>query len=154
MAFCLLHAYEMPLPIIKKVSAEKLDSGLYRLKVALYNERLMPTMSTAAAQNMVQRPDILSIQGNVDVLAAGQGQSTGLPAGIPRRFLRYFRGRGAADSDVNLIDQKDLKNLKLTSGIPGKSEVEYQFLITGKGQVTVKLDCLKGGKHTKKIELK
>jgi len=154
MAFCLLHAYEMPLPIIKKVSAEKLDAGLYRLKVVLYNERLMPTMSTAAAQNMVQRPDILSIRGNVDVLAAGQGQGTGLPAGIPRRFLRYFRGRGAADSDVTLIDQKDLKNLKLTSGIPGKSEVEYQFLISGKGQVTVKLDCLKGGKHTKKIEMK
>jgi len=153
MAFCLLHAYEMPLPIVKKVSSEKLGSGLYRLKVALYNERLMPTLSAAAIGNQVQRPDILSIDGNVKVLAAGQVQGTGLPSGIPSQFRRFFRGMGARDSDVNFIDQKDLKNLKLSGGIPGKSEVEYHFLVEGKGKVTVKLDCIKGGKHAKTIAL-
>ena len=75
-------------------------------------------------------------------------------AGIPARFRRFFRGRGAADSDVTFIDQKDLKNLKLTNGIPGRSEVEYHFLVEGKGNVTVKLNCAKGGKHTKTIVLK
>jgi hypothetical protein len=154
MAFCLLHADEMPLPIIKNVNAEKISSGLYRLKVSLYNERLMPTMSAAAVANMVQRPDILSIDGKVKVLAAGQAAGTGMPSGIPAQFRRYFRGRGAADSDVTFIDQKDLKNLKLTSGIPGRSEVEYHFLVEGKGNITVKLDCAKGGKHTKTIVLK
>ncbi len=29
MAFCLLHAWEMPLPVIKKVSSEKLEGNLY-----------------------------------------------------------------------------------------------------------------------------
>jgi hypothetical protein len=154
MAFCLLHADEMPLPIIKDVSAEKIASGFYRLKVTLYNERLMPTMSAAASTNMVQRPDILSIDGKVKVLAAGQAAGTGMPAGVPAQFRRFFRGRGAADSDVTFIDQKDLKNLKLTSGIPGRSEVEYHFLVEGKGNVTVKLDCVKGGKHSKAIVLK
>ncbi len=154
MAFCLLHADEMPLPIIKNVSAEKIASGLYRLKVNLYNERLMPTMSAAAVTNMVQRPDILSIDGKVKVLAAGQAAGTGMPSGIPAQFRRFFRGRGAADGDVTFIDQKDLKNLKLTSGIPGRSEVEYHFLVEGKGNVTVELDCAKGGKHTKTIVLK
>jgi hypothetical protein len=154
MAFCLLHAWEMPLPIIKKVSAEKKGSDLHLLKVTLYNERIMPTMSAAGVQNKVQRPDILSLTGEVKVLAAGQTQGTSLPAGIPARFRRYFRRFAAADSDLSLIDQKDLKNLKLTSGIPGKSEVEYQFLVEGKGNVTVELDCLKGGKHAKTIALK
>lgn len=154
MAFCLLHADEMPLPIIKNVSAEKISSGLYRLKVSLYNERLMPTMSGAAVANMVQRPDILSIDGKVKVLAAGRAAGTGMPSGIPAQFRRYFRGRGAAVGDVTFIDQKDLKNLKLTSGIPGRSEVEYHFLVEGKGNVSVKLDCAKGGKHTKTIVLK
>jgi hypothetical protein len=154
MAFCLLHADEMPLPIIKSVSAEKISSGLYRLKVNLYNERLMPTMSAAAVSNMVQRPDILSIDGKVKVLAAGQAAGTGMPSGIPAQFRRFFRGRGAAVGDVTFIDQKDLKNLKLTSGIPGRSEVEYHFLVEGKGNVTVKLDCKKGGKHSKSIVLK
>jgi hypothetical protein len=154
MAFCLLHAWEMPLPIIKKVSAEKINSDLYMVKVALYNERLMPTMSAAAIQNQVQRPDILSLDGNVKVLAAGQTLGLGLPAGIPARFRRFFRGFGAQDSDVSLIDQKDPKNLNLTSGIPGNNEVEFQFLVEGKGNVTVKLDCLKGGKHSKTVELK
>ncbi len=154
MAFCLLHADEMPLPIIKSVTAEKISSGLYRLKVNLYNEQLMPTMSAAAVSNMIQRPDILSIDGKVKVLAAGQAAGTGMPSGIPAQFRRFFRGRGAADSDVTFIDQKDLKNLKLTSGIPGRSEVEYHFLVEGKGNVTVKLDCLKGGKHSKSIVLK
>jgi hypothetical protein len=154
MAFCLLHAYEMPLPVIKSVSAEKLGSGLFRVKVTLYNERLMPTMSSSAIQNKVQKPDTLSLEGKVKVLAAGFKQGLSSPAGIPRRFRRFFRGRGAADSDVTFIDQKDLKNLKLTNGIPGKSEVEYHFLVEGKGNISVKLDCAKGGKHKKSIVLK
>lgn len=154
MAFCLLHAYEMPLPVIKKIDAEKVSGNLYKVTVALYNSRLMPTMSQAAIANKVQRPDILSIDGKVKVLAAGQKMGTSLPAGIPARFRRYFRGFGARDSEVTAIDQKDLMNLKLTNGIPGKSEVEYQFLVEGKGKVSVTLDCLKGGKHTKEIILK
>ncbi|MFW6140683.1 MAG: M14 family zinc carboxypeptidase, partial [Acidobacteriota bacterium] len=154
MAFCLLHAYEMPLPKIKKVSAEKVSSDLYKVKVSISNGRLMPTLSAQAIESQVQRPDVLSVQGDVDVLAAGQSQGTGLPAGIPRRYLRYFRGMGAADSDVNLIEQKDPTRLKLFNGIPGRTEVEYQFLIKGKGKVTVELDCLKGGTHTKDLELK
>ncbi len=154
MAFCLLHADEMPLPIIKDVSAEKISTGLYRLKVTLYNERLMPTMSAAAVANMVQPPDTISIDGKVKVLAAGQAAGTGMPSGVPAQFRRFFRGRGAADSDVTFIEQKDLKNLKLTNGISGRSEVEYHFLVEGKGNVTVKLDCTKGGKHSKTIVLK
>ncbi|NQT80502.1 MAG: peptidase M14 [Candidatus Aminicenantes bacterium] len=154
MAFCLLHAYEMPLPVIKKIDAEKVSGNLYKVTVALYNSRLMPTMSQAAIANKVQRPDILSIDGKVKVLAAGQKMGTSLPAGIPARFRRYFRGFGTRDSEVTAIDQKDLMNLKLTNGIPGKSEVEYQFLVEGKGKVSVTLNCLKGGKHTKEIILK
>jgi len=154
MAFCLLHAYEMPLPVIKSVSAEKIGSGLNRVTVTLYNERLMPTMSSSAIQNKVQKPDVLSIEGRVKVLAAGFKRGLSTPAGMPRRFRMFFRGRGAADSDVTFIDQKDLKNLKLTNGIPGKSEVEYHFLVEGKGNISIKLDCAKGGKHKKSIVLK
>lgn len=151
MAFCLLHAYEMPLPVIKSVSTEKISGNLYKLKVTLYNERLMPTMSAAAIANKVQRPDILSIDGNVEVLAAGINKSSRL-ASVPARFRRYFLQ--AEDSDVDFIDQKDLKNLRLIRGIPGKAEVEYDFLVEGNGKVKVRLDCLKGGEHTKEIVLK
>lgn len=154
MAFCLLHAYEMPLPVIKKVSSEKVSGNLHRVKVTLYNERLMPTMSAAAVTNKVQRPDILSLDGNVEVLAAGQKKGTSLPAGIPARYLRYFRRGSLGDSDVTYIDQDDLKNLKLMNGIPGKSEAEYHFLVEGNGKVTVELDCWKGGRHTKTLTLK
>jgi hypothetical protein len=155
MAFCLLHAYEMPLPIIKKVESEKIDGRLQKVIVTLYNERLMPTLSTAAATNKVQRPDILSLDGNVKVLAAGVIQSPSMPAGIPARFMRFFRrGRGGRGTDVTFIDQKDLKNLKLMNGIPGRGEVEYHFLLEGSGSVNVKLDCVKGGKHSKALTLK
>ncbi len=154
MAFCLLHAYEMPLPIIKKVESEKIDGRLHRVKVTLYNERLMPTMSSTAATNRVQRPDILSLDGKVSVLAAGVDQSAALPAGIPARFMRFFRrGRRAAGSEITFIDQKDPKKLKLTNGIPGRNEVTYHFLVEGSGRVTVELDCLKGGKHTQIVTL-
>lgn len=151
MAFCLLHATEMPLPIIKSLEAEKISGNLYKLKVTIYNERLMPTMSATAIENKVQRPDILSIDGNVKVLAAGIDKNSRLSA-VPERFRRYFLQR--EDSDVDFIDQKDLKNLKLTRGIPGNAEVQYDFLVEGNGKVSVKLDCLKGGKHTKEIVLK
>jgi hypothetical protein len=150
MAFCLYHAYHMPKPKIKKVTVEKVASGLKKLKVTIYNEKLMPTMSATAIENKVQRPDILSIEGNVKVLAAGKNKSSNL-AGVPERYRRYYLR--VEDSDVDYIDQKDLKNLRLTSGIPGKAEVEYNFLVEGKGKVTVKLDCMKGGKDSKEIVL-
>lgn len=153
MAFCLLHAEEMPLPVIKKVTAEKIKGDLYRLNVTLYNNKLMPTMSAAAVSNRVQRPDILSITGKVKVLAVGKTQSIGMPAGIPARYRRFFRIRRGS-GDLTMIDQKDLKNLKLTTGIPGKTEVEYHYLVEGKGKITLKLDCVKGGKHTKSVNLK
>jgi len=153
MAFCLLHAEEMPLPVIKKITAEKIKGDLYRLNVALYNDKLMPTMSAVAVSNRVQRPDILSITGKVKVLAVGKTQSMGMPAGIPARYRRFFRMRRGG-SDMTMIDQKDLKNLKLMTGIPGKTEVEYHYLVEGNGKITLKLDCVKGGKHTKSVDLK
>jgi hypothetical protein len=124
------------------------------VNVALYNSRLMPTMSQAAVTNKVQRPDILSVDGNIEVLAAGRKASTSLPAGIPAQYRRFFRGRGSADTDITAIEQPDLKNLKLLNGIPGRTEVEYQFLVEGKGKVSVKLDCVKGGRFVKTVELK
>lgn len=151
MAFTLLHAYEMPLPVIKDVSYEKIVGNLGKLNVTIYNERLMPTMSATAVEKKVQRPDILSIDGNVKVMAAGINKSSQM-SNVPSRFRRFFLR--AEDSDVNLIDQKDLKNLKLTRGIPGKAEVQYEFLVEGSGKVNVKLDCQKGGKHDKSITLK
>ncbi len=150
MAFCLYHAYHMPLPKIKNLSVEKTAVGLKTLKVTIYNERLMPTMSAAAIENKVQRPDILSIDGDVKVLAAGRAKSSNLSE-VPERYRRYFLR--VEDSEVDFIDQKDLKNLRLLNGIPGKADVEYHFLIEGKGKVKVHLDCLKGGKDSKEIRL-
>jgi hypothetical protein len=137
MAFCLYHAYQMPLPKIKKIEKEKIAGNLTKLKVTIYNERLEPTMSASAIENKVQRPDILSIVGNVKVLAAGKSKSSRLSQ-VPARYRRYFLR--VEDSDVDYIEQKDLKNLCLYHGIPGKAEVEYHFLIEGKGKVKVKLD--------------
>lgn len=154
MAFCLLHAYEMPLPVIKNIKAEKLNSNVYRIVVTLYNERLMPTMSQAAITNKVQRPDVLSLNGDIKVLAAGSKQSPQITMDIPARFRRFIRFGFMGDQDITFIDQKDLKNLKLNNGIPGKGEVEYHFLVDGKGNITAKLDCQKGGIHTKSITLK
>ncbi|MFH1944766.1 MAG: hypothetical protein ABIK95_03975, partial [Acidobacteriota bacterium] len=155
MAFCLLHADEMPLPTIKKVEAEKVDGNFYKVKVSLYNKTLMPTMSQAAVSNKVQCPDMLSLKGNIKVLAAGQMAGSGIPAGIPAEFRRFFRGRQrGGGAELTLIDQKDPQNLVLTNGIPGGSEVEYIFLVEGKGDLTVYIDCLKGGKFTKTGQLK
>ena len=155
MAFCLLHADEMPMPTIKSVSAEKVSGNLTRVKVSLYNKRLMPTLSQVAIANKVQRPDILSIDGDVKVLAAGQSQGSGMPAGVPRQYRRFFRGGGGGGPDaVTFIDQKDLKNLKLTNGVPSRGEVIYHFLVEGKGNITIELDCVKGGTHTKTYNLK
>ncbi len=143
MAFCLYHADHMPLPKIKKVEAEKIAPNLTKLKVTIYNEKLMPTMSAAAIERKVQRPDILSIEGPVKVLAVGKNKSS-LLSQVPERYRRYYLR--VEDSDVDYIDQKDLKNLRLYNGIPGKAEIEYDFLVEGKGKIKIKLDCQKGGK--------
>jgi hypothetical protein len=115
----------------------------------------MPTLSQVAITNKVQRPDILSIDGDVKVLAVGQSAGSGMPAGIPQQFRRFMRrGGGGSPDAVTFIDQKDLKNLKLTNGVPSKREVIYHFLVEGKGNITIKLDCVKGGTHTKTYNLK
>ncbi len=64
------------------------------------------------------------------------------------------RGGGGGPDDVTFIDQKDLKNLKLMNGVPSKGEVIYHFLVEGKGNITIKLDCVKGGIITKTFDLK
>jgi hypothetical protein len=151
MAFCLLHAHEMPLPKIKQVRIKQVAGKLKRLYITLYNERLMPTMSATAIENRVQRPDILTIEGNVKVLAAGYKRSMNL-SGVPARFRRFIRR--FSGSTMSLVDDKDLKKIKIHSGIPGKSELEYEILVEGKGPVTLKLDCRKGGVDTKTIKLK
>jgi hypothetical protein len=151
MAFCLLHAHEMPLPVIKGVKVKNMGGKLRKLTVTLYNERLMPTMSASAIENQVQRPDILSVQGDVKVLAVGMKSAPNF-SGVPARFLRFFLRRQGGN--LNLVDQKDLKNLRLNQGMPGKSEVAYEYLVEGKGKLTIKLDCKKGGIHIKTVLLK
>jgi len=64
-------------------------------------------------------------------------------------IIREIKEETGIDAEVlRFIDSADVI-LKDDLG-----EVEYHFLVEGSGSVTVKLDCVKGGKDSKTITLK
>ncbi len=135
MALTLFHAEQMPKISTPSVEVKKLGRDTYRIRVAVANDGVIPTISQQAAKNHIFRPDLLSITGRkVRVLSAGLVSNPWLNRVHP------------IESHTNPI--------VVTEGIPGLSETQFQWVVAGKGQATISFDALKGGKVQKRIVLK
>ncbi len=137
MAFSLYQAGEMPKISLGETKVESIGEGVYRVRVDITNERLVPTILAKAAENNVVAPDLLTVEGkNAEVLAAGW-------------VLDKFR-----NTATQLIDQHDLKRIMLRNGQPGNATRTIEYLVKGAGDVTVAYASLKGGTARKTIALK
>jgi hypothetical protein len=133
--FTLFHADQMPKVAIDSVEVVSLDKNLFQVRVTVSNERVIPTISAQARKNRLFRPDILEIQGKgLRVVSAGHVQN---------RWL----------DRVDLVDKRPARIL-LPEGIPGNRSRTVQFVIAGKGEGKILLDCVKGGKTIQKFVLK
>ena len=137
MAFSLYQAGEMPKISLGETKVELISGDVYRVRVDIKNECLIPTILAKAAENNVVRPDLLTVEGkNAEVLSAGWVRDK-------------FR-----DISTQLIDQQDLKRILLRNGQPGNTIRTIEYLVRGSGDITVAYSSVKGGSARKSIALK
>ncbi len=134
-AFTLYHADQMPKPAIHEVSVHPLGNRVYQVRVVFANERIIPTISEQAQRYKLQRPDWALISGEkVKVLAGGP---------VDDRWLGKMKPVKHHPEKVRLLD-----------GIQGMSERLVEWIVQGHGDVTVALDCVKGGRVEKRVALR
>jgi hypothetical protein len=137
MAFSLYQAGEMPKIGLGDTKVELIGENVYRVRVDIKNEHLIPTIMAKAAENNVVSPDLLTVEGKTaEVLSAGW-------------VLDRLR-----PISTQLIDQRDLKRIILRNGQAGDSTRTIEYLVKGSGDITVVYASLKGGTARKTIPLK
>jgi len=131
-AFTLFHARQMPQPEIHETEVKPLKPGVFRVRVGLTNQRLIPTISTQAQQHHLYRPDVVTIAGpQIKVISAGLVED------------RWH-------NRVKLLKTRP-ERIVLDAGLWFKKITRLEWIVAGKGSVTITVDCLKGGQLKKKI---
>ncbi len=136
MAFTLYHADQMPLMRMGTSTVERVGDDLYRVRVDIRNERIIPTITVRARENHVVRPDLLTVSGNVEVIAAGWVADKNQPG------------------PTDIIDQKELDRIMIRSGHPGRTTRTIEYLVRGSGEMTVQYSALKGGTVRTSVRLR
>jgi hypothetical protein len=119
---------------------EKLGKDVYKVWVEFSNPKVAPTITEKAAQNNVVRPDLLTLEGNVEIISAS--------------FINDPLTNDYLNPVSQEIDQHDLKRIMIRNGHPGKTSRTIQYLVKGSGKVNVKYDSVKGGAVTASIDIK
>jgi len=137
MAFTLFHADSMPLMSIGETSVERIDDDVYRVRVDITNERLIPTITVRARENHVVRPDLITVDGDgVEIIAAGWVQDKFRPG------------------PIDMIDQAELDRIMVRSGAPGRTTRTIEYLVRGDGSMTVTYSAAKGGTASTTVALR
>ncbi len=114
-------------------SIQAIGDSLYKLRVRLVNAQAIPSMTFAAMQNKLFPRDLLKVSGpGVKVVAGGP-------------LLDVYQDR---------VDYKPYRPEVQMLQVPGNGRTEFQFLISGKGNVTFDYTSRKAGKITKSVDLK
>jgi hypothetical protein len=130
MLFSAKHTPEVELDVF---DVKKIEKGLYRVRTRLLNKKAIPTMSYYSQKTNLYPKDILKVSGkNAKVLAGGTLND------IYRDQVSYKQHRPELQFLV----------------VPGFGKVEHQFLVEGKGEITLKYSSRFGGKITKTVDLK
>ncbi len=127
MAFTLYHADEMPLMTMGETRVESLGGGMYKVWVDITNERLIPSITARAMNNRVVQPDLLTVDGNVEIVAAGWVADKHRPG------------------KTSMIDQEELGRIMIRSGHPGRTTKTIEYLVRGTGNMEVTYSSVKGG---------
>jgi len=136
MAFTLLHADAMPIMSAGETRVESLGGNMYRVWVDFTNERLIPTITARGMEDRVVRPDILTVDGNVEIVSAGWVDNKLNPG------------------KTELIDQKDLNRIMIRSGHPGRTTKTIEYLVRGTGTMNVTYSSVKGGTVSTTVQVR
>jgi len=136
MAFTLYHADEMPIMKMGETRVESIGGGLYKVQVDIINERLIPSITARAMNNRVVRPDLLTVDGNVEIVAAGWVVDKNRPG------------------KTQMIDQEELNRIMVRSGHPGRTTKTIEYLVRGSGNMEVTYSSVKGGTASTTVEVR
>jgi hypothetical protein len=127
--FTAKHLPEVSLDVFE---VKPLGGGLYRVRARLANPKAMPTMSYLAQKISLYPKDTLSVAGSgVKVVAGGP-------------LVDVYR-----DQAVYKKDRPEIQFL----AVPSFGKVEYQFLVEGKGEITLKYVSRHAGTLAKTVKL-
>jgi hypothetical protein len=133
MAFTLFHASQLPRLTFSEIKVEPIGEKLSRVWVTIENSRMIPTRIQQDVNNHISMPDILTLSGRgVKVLSAGK---------VTDRFFKK----------VEPVKRRP-ERLEIDT-IPGMGTARVQFVVSGTGAFTLKLDSAKGGVLTKEANL-
>jgi hypothetical protein len=127
MAFTLYHADQLPLMKMGENRVESLGGELFKVQVDITNDRLIPSISARALTTRTVRPDLLTVDGDVEIVVAGWVIDRNRP------------GR------TEMIDQEDLRRIIIRSGHPGRTTKTIEYLVRGTGSLEVTYSTVKGG---------
>jgi hypothetical protein len=128
----LFAAAQTPVITLDVPPPQKAGGDLYKLRVRVVNGGSMPSLTFNAVQRKIHPQDMLKVSGSAVKVVAG-----GRVSGMPIETVAYKANR------------PELQFLQ----VPGDGKVEFEFLVSGKGEVTVAYQSLKAGKATKTIVL-
>ncbi len=126
----LFTAKHLPEVSLEIVEVKALGGGLTRVRTRLSNPKAMPTMSALAERADLYPRDMLRVSGG-KVVAGGQ-------------LVDPYRDR--------VTYKKDRPGLQFLV-VPGFGKIEHQFLVEGKGEITVLYESRHGGKLVKTVKI-
>jgi len=127
--FSAKHVPEVNLDVTE---VKKLGGDLYRVRTRLANGKAMPTMTYQAQKVRLYPKDTLKVSGASAKVVAG-----GILTDPFNDRVTYKKYRPEVQFLV----------------VPGFSKTDYQFLVQGKGEITVRYESRHGGTQEKKVKL-
>jgi hypothetical protein len=128
----LFTAAQTPAISLDVVSIEKMANDLAKVRVRVANAGTLPSVSYNAIQRRIHPRDTLAVTGpTVKVVAGGQVN------GVPIESVEYKAHR------------PELQFLQ----VAGDGKVEFLFLVSGKGEMTLTYTSAKAGTVTKALTL-
>jgi len=122
-----------PVVTMEVFEVRKIEGDLWSIRVRLMNEGAMPSVTYQTIRNKLYPRDILTIAG---------------------RDIKVVSGGELKDPFTGLVDYKEYRPEVQMCQVPGFGKAEYQFLISGKGNVDLKFESRKAGTVTLTVPLK
>lgn len=127
--FSAIQTPEVKMEVFEK---KEISGDLSRIRVRLSNDKAMPSVSYKSLKNKIHPKDILKISGkNLEVIAGGEIQD------------RY---RDKVDYKDNRPDIQFIQ-------VPGFGHVEYEFVVSGRGNVKIEFESMKATNQSTEIKL-
>jgi hypothetical protein len=123
-------AKHMPEVSLEVTEVKPVANNLYRIRTRLANAKAMPTMSYTAQKTNLYPKDMLKVSG-----------------------AKVVAGGVLNDPFMNLVTYKKFKPEVQFLFVPGFGKIEHEFLVEGRGPITISYESRHAGKLTKTVKL-